>query len=94
MVVSAEFLNRRQLVLTVVMGTSAKPGVPLYDTNVFVSAAESGLPRDTVFLCYQMRSIDPVRFVDLKGNAARRTGRLPHERMRQIDAALRLALDL
>ncbi len=93
-VVSADFLNRRDLVLTVVMGTSARPGVTAYDTNVFVPGPESGLPRDTIFLCYQMRSIDPVRFLDPRGSAARRMGRLPPERMAQIDAALRLALAL
>ena len=93
-VVSAEFLNRRSLVLMVVMGTSAKPGAAWYDTNVLVPSAESGLPRDTVFLCFHVRSIDPVRFIDPQRGAARRMGRLPAARMAQIDAALRLALGL
>jgi mRNA interferase MazF len=93
-VVSADFLNRRDLVVTVVVGTTAKPGSAKYDTNVLVPAAESGLPRDTVFLCYQIRSVDPARFVDPKWNAARRMGHVPPHRLAEIDAALRLALAL
>lgn len=93
-VVSADFLNRRDLVVTVVVGSTAKADGRSYATNVLVPAAESGLPRDTVFLCYQVRSVDPLRFIDPKWNAARRMGRLPPARMAQIDAALRLALAL
>ncbi len=93
-VVSAEFLNRRDLVVTVALGTTPKPGAPRFATNVFVPRDESGLPNDTVFLCYHLRSIDPVRFTDPKWNAARRTGRLPPHRMAEIDAALRLTLSL
>jgi mRNA interferase MazF len=34
-----------------------------YPTNVRVSTADSGLPMETVFLCFQLRSLDPSRFV-------------------------------
>ncbi|HEX8737680.1 MAG TPA: hypothetical protein VF721_20275 [Pyrinomonadaceae bacterium] len=33
-----------------------------YPPNVRVSAEESGLALETVFLCFQIRSIDPNRF--------------------------------
>jgi len=47
-----------------------------------------------VFLCYQIRSLDPSRFVDPSRGAARRAGRLPPGRMSEVDAALRRVLDL
>ena len=56
--------------------------------NVRVTAAESGLPRDTVFLCLQVRSLDPSRLV------TREVGALPALRMAEVDTALRRALDL
>jgi len=93
-VVSDDELNRLDLVVTVVMGSTAREGARLYSTNVLVTSAESGLPRDTVFLCYHVRSIDRARLVDPKWNAARKMGRLPPRRMAQIDAALRLSLSL
>jgi len=33
-----------------------------YPTNVRVSPEESGLPMETVFLCFQLRSLDASRF--------------------------------
>jgi mRNA-degrading endonuclease toxin of MazEF toxin-antitoxin module len=33
-----------------------------YPTNVRVPSVETGLSKDTVFLCFQMRSLDPKRF--------------------------------
>ncbi|MBF0201890.1 MAG: type II toxin-antitoxin system PemK/MazF family toxin [Desulfamplus sp.] len=33
-----------------------------YPTNVRLSSEESGLPMETVFLCFQIRSLDPARF--------------------------------
>jgi len=93
-VVSDDELNRLDLVLTVVVGTTAPHGSRRYSTNVSVPADESGLPRDTTFLCFQVRSLDRSRFIDPKWNAVRRMGRLPPRRMAQIDAALRLSLSL
>src|SRR2546425_10241417 len=66
LVVSADAINRQPLVVTVVVGTSAKHMTHDYPTNVRVSARESGLPQNTVFLCFQLRSLDPSRFVDAK----------------------------
>lgn len=94
LVVSADALNRQDLVVTIVTGTTAKPGARAYGTNVLVPSAESGLPRDTVFLCFQIRSVDPVRFLDPEWNSARKAGRLGPARMAEVSAALRRALDL
>jgi len=35
---------------------------PTRRTNVRIPATESGLPMETVFLCFQLRSLDPARF--------------------------------
>ena len=66
LVVSADAINRQPLVVTVVVGTDAKNISRDYPTNIRVSARESGLPLDTVFMCFQIRSLDPQRFVDSK----------------------------
>lgn len=94
LVVSDDALNARDLVVTVVVGTDARNVARTYPTNVVVPAVESGLPRDTVFLCFQVRSLDPSRFVDPSHGAAQRTGTLPTARMAEVDRALRLSLGL
>jgi mRNA interferase MazF len=59
-----------------------------YPTNIRVTAAESGLPRDTVFLAFQLRSLDHSHFA---GPAA---GFLSPTRMEDVANALRLTLEL
>ncbi len=87
LVVSADAINRQPLVVTVVVGTDAANVVRGYPTNVRVKAGDSGLPKDTVFLCFQIRSVDPSRFRD-------GAGRLPPARMAEVEQALRMALAL
>jgi len=94
LVVSDDALNRRNLVVTVVVGTDARNLSRAYRTNVLVPRSESGLPLDTVFLCFQIRSLDPVRFAGGGATGGHRIGRLPPARMAEVDAALRLALSL
>lgn len=94
LVVSIDAINRQHLVVVVVVGTSAQNVPRDYPTNVRVTAAESGLPRDTVFLCFEIRSLDPQRFVDPASGGLRLAGRLSGERMREVDEALRLVLGL
>jgi mRNA interferase MazF len=94
LVVSTNAINRQPLVVTVVVGTDARNVPRDYPTNVRVTAAETGLPRDTVFLCFQVRSLDPDRFFDPKSGRPRLAGRLPAARMSEVDAALRLVLNL
>src|SRR5438876_9568657 len=90
LVVSADAINRQPLVVTVVVGTSAKQVPRDYPTNVRVSARESGLPQDTVFLCFQVRSLDPARFQA----SAVPAGKMPATRMADVENAMRLVLDL
>jgi mRNA interferase MazF len=61
-VLSIDAINRLPLVVTVVVGTKGENIRRDYPTNVRVSPADSGLPIETVFLCFQLRSLDPGRF--------------------------------
>ncbi|MBI2986308.1 MAG: type II toxin-antitoxin system PemK/MazF family toxin [Deltaproteobacteria bacterium] len=94
LVVSADAINRQPLVITVVVGTDAKNVPRDYPTNVRVSAKESGLPMDTVFLCFQIRSLDPARFYDPRTGRPALAGTLPAARMADVERALKLALNL
>ena len=88
LVVSSDAINTKPLVVTVVVGTSGERVAKDYPSNVRVSAEESALPKETVFYCFQLRSLDPARFI---GAAA---GKLSAAKMEEVDRALRLCLDL
>src|SRR5688572_27397690 len=88
LVASIDRINRLPLVVTVVPGTDASNVRRRYESDVFIPAAESGLPMDTVFLCFQARALDHGRF------PAQRAGELPAARMIHIDSALRYVLGL
>ncbi|MBI3851230.1 MAG: type II toxin-antitoxin system PemK/MazF family toxin [Verrucomicrobia bacterium] len=62
LVLSVNAINKLPLVVTVVIGTKGENVERDYPTNVRIPAAESGLPMETVFLCFQLRSLDPARF--------------------------------
>ncbi len=94
LVVSSDAVNRQPLVVTVVVGTDARNVPRDYPTNVRVTAEESGLPNDTVFLCFQIRSLDPSRFFVPKSNRPKLAGSLSAVRMEEVDKALRLTLSL
>ena len=90
LVVSSDAINRQPLVITVVVGTDAKNVRRDYPVNVRASAVETGLPQDTVFLCFQIRSLDPARFYA----TAAPVGRMPPSRMADVEKAIRLVLQL
>jgi mRNA interferase MazF len=94
LVVSADAINRQPLVATVVVGTKSSNMPRDYPTNVRVTARESGLPYDTVFLCFQLRSLDPSRFLDPQTRQLSLAGTMPVHRMVQVDEALKLVLAL
>ncbi len=62
LVISSDVVNQLPLVVTVVVGTKGENIKHDYPTNVRVSAAASGLSIETVFLCFQIRSLDSGRF--------------------------------
>jgi len=94
LVVSADAINRQPLVVTVVAGTDGTNVPRDYPTNVRVPARESGLPKDTVFLCFQLRSLDPKRFQDPRTGLVTPVGQLQAARMAEVDTALRAVLSL
>jgi len=62
LVLSTDAINILPLVVTVVVGTKGENISRDYPTNVRVSPEDSGLPIETIFLCFQIRSLDPKRF--------------------------------
>ena len=88
LVISSDAINRQPLVIGVIVGTDAANIQRDYPTNIRVTAAESGLPRDTVFLAFQLRSLDHSRF---SGPVA---GGLSPARMAEVANALRLTLEI
>ncbi|MGH9948300.1 MAG: type II toxin-antitoxin system PemK/MazF family toxin [Pyrinomonadaceae bacterium] len=62
LIISSDRINRLPLVVTVVVGTKGENLPDDFPTNVRVSATESGLPMETVFMCFQIRALDSRRF--------------------------------
>jgi mRNA interferase MazF len=87
-VLSVDSINRLPLVVTVVVGTKGANVRRDFPTNVRVSASETGLPMETVFLCFQLRSIDPSRF------SAQSAGRLNAATLKRVEDAVRRCLGL
>jgi len=88
LVLSIDAINRLPLVITAVVGTKGENVTRDSPTNVRLSPAESGLPMETVFLCFQLRSLDPTRF---SGPPAERVSEAA---MRRIEEAVRYCLGL
>jgi mRNA interferase MazF len=82
LVVSTDELNRRPLVVTVVPGTDGSNVRRTYPSNVRVASADSGLPKETVFLCHQIRAVDHGRLTGPPD------GSLAEERIREVETAL------
>lgn len=94
LVVSDDTINALPLVVTVVVGTKAANISREYPTNVRMPSRETGLPLDTVFMCFQIRSLDPARFVDRRSGLILPAGQAPAHRMSEVDSALKLVLGL
>lgn len=88
LVLSNDTINKLPLVVTVVVGTKGENISRDYPTNVRISAVDSGLPMETVFLCFQIRSLDSDRF---PGKTA---GKLSDELMEKVEDAVRYCLKL
>jgi mRNA interferase MazF len=59
-----------------------------YPTNVRVPTTESGLPLETVFLGFQIRSLDAKRFPETPA------GQLSAAKMTEVEIAVRYCLGL
>lgn len=88
LVISADVINQLPLVVTVVVGTKGENIPKDYPTNIRLPSHETGLPMETVFLCFQIRSLDHTRF------SLKAVGKLSDERMKQVDEVIRYCLGL
>jgi mRNA interferase MazF len=88
LIVSSNAINNQPLVITVVVGTKGANVTRDYPTNVRISPQESGLSLETVFMCFQIRSLDPSRF------PSHPAGQISGHVLQKIDNALRLCLAL
>jgi mRNA interferase MazF len=88
LVLSTDTINQLPLVITVVVGTKGSKVGPDCPTNVRVPPAESGLPIETVFLCFQLRSLDPGRFPQAPA------GRLSPPFLAKVEDTVRFCLGL
>jgi mRNA interferase MazF len=88
LVLSIAAINRLPLVVTVVVGTKGSNLARDYPTNVRVPPTESGLAMETVFLGFQLRSLDPARF------PAAPAGRLSVAYLARVEDAVRYCLGL
>ncbi|MEL7224255.1 MAG: type II toxin-antitoxin system PemK/MazF family toxin [Cyanobacteria bacterium P01_D01_bin.36] len=88
LVISSNRINSLPLVISVVVGTKGANIRRDFATNVRVSARESGLPLETVFLCFQIRSLDSQRFPKMAA------GELSEEKMIEVEDAIRYCLNL
>ncbi|HNB70976.1 MAG TPA: type II toxin-antitoxin system PemK/MazF family toxin [Acidobacteriota bacterium] len=88
LVISTDAINNLPLVVTVVVGTKGANIHQDYLTNVRITPQESGLPLETVFMCFQLRSIDPARF---SGPPA---GKIGGDTLTRVETAIRYCLGL
>ncbi len=88
LVISTDGINRKPLVVTVVIGTKGSNVTREYPSNIRVPSQDSGLPLETVFLCYQVSSLDHSRF---NGPPV---GKLSNVFMKKVEDALRLCFEL
>ena len=87
-VISADELNSLPLVAVVVIGTSGNKVAKDYPTNARIPARESGLPKETVFMGFQIRTVDFSRF------PPKLAGRLSKSALEAVEFAVRESLDL
>ena len=88
LVLSTDAINRLPLVVTVVVGTKGTNITRDYPTNIRLKPAETGLDLETVFLGFQIRSLDPKRFPD------RATGRVSGVILERVETVVRYCLGL
>lgn len=88
LVLSIDTINDLPLVVTVVVGTKGSNIKRDYPTNVRISSEESGLSIETVFMCFQIRSLDQRRF------STEVVGQISEAKMLEVEASVRYCLGL
>lgn len=88
LVVSSNRINRLPLVVTVVVGTKGANLPKDFRANVRIAAADSGLLIETVFMCFQLRSLDSGRFPE------KPAGKVSDSILEEVDNTIRFCLEL
>ncbi|GAP98268.1 type II toxin-antitoxin system PemK/MazF family toxin [Leptolyngbya sp. NIES-2104] len=88
LVLSIDAINQLPLVVTVIVGTKGENITRDYPTNIRISTVEGGLTIETVFLCFQLRSLDASRF------PRDPAGQLSAEKMEEVEEVVRYCLGL
>jgi mRNA interferase MazF len=86
-VIVQEDTSNRVSPLTIVAPITGYKGKKLYPVDVFITAKETGLGEDSVVKCNQIRTVDKTRLLE-------KMGFIPDVKMKQVDMALILCLDL
>jgi mRNA interferase MazF len=87
LVVSADAFNRSPIKTVTVVALTSNLRLAAAPGNVSLAAGSAGLEKDSVVNVSQVVTLD-------KGDLSRRSGKLDRLKMGQVDAGLRLALDL
>lgn len=88
LVISAEEVNQALPIVSVLSLTSVKPGRNVYPTETFLEASITGLPKDSIAMSHQIRTISKERLGE-------RCGTIEDEAVREkIKAATKTYLDL
>lgn len=66
LVISNDAVNANLPVFTCIPFSSVKPGAKIYPTEVFMSTSESGLPKDSVLMLQQIRTVSNSRILGNK----------------------------
>jgi mRNA interferase MazF len=88
LILSINTINDLPLVVTVVVGTKGSNIQREYPTNVRILPEESGLPVETIFMCFQMRSLDKQRF------SSEAVGQISEAKMLEVEVCVRYCLGL
>jgi mRNA interferase MazF len=61
LVISSEEVNQSLPIVTIISLTSVKPGRKVYPIEVFLDAADTGLPKESIAMAHQIRAISKER---------------------------------
>ena len=67
LVISEEEINQILPVVNVLPITSYKEGRRIYENEVFLKISETGLPKESIVLCHQIRTLDKRRLIKTIG---------------------------
>ncbi|MCK4762821.1 MAG: type II toxin-antitoxin system PemK/MazF family toxin [Candidatus Aminicenantes bacterium] len=70
LVISEDEINRILPVVNVIPLTSMKEGRKIYPNEVFLTSNVTGLSKNSIALCYQIRTLDKKRFIKKIGEVS------------------------